>query len=119
MILPILKIIAAIASLLFGLVALWNPKRTAEAAFLKADSPNATAEIRAAWGGTFIGLGLAVLFLRTADAYMVFGIAYAATALVRLITWAFDRKLINRTVIFVLIFEIISALIFILPEGLF
>jgi hypothetical protein len=115
----ILKIIAAVASLLFGLVALWNPKRTAETASLKADSPQGKAEIRASWGGMFLGLGLAALFLRSPDAYMVFGIAYAATAAVRLGTWLLDRKLINQTVLFVLGFEIISAIIFMLPEGLF
>src|SRR5690606_27998195 len=119
MILSILKIIAAIASLLFGIVALWNPKQTAESAFLKADSPNGKAEIRASWGGMFIGLAIAVLFLRTQDAFMVFGIAYAATAAVRLGTWALDRNLVNRMVLIILGFEIISAILFILPEGLF
>lgn len=119
MILSILKIIAALASLLFGIVALLNPKRTAESAFLKTDGAKGEAEIRASWGGTFIGLGLATLLLRTGDAYMLFGIAYAVTALVRLGTWALDRSLINRTVIFIFVFEILSAVIFMLPEGLF
>jgi hypothetical protein len=115
----ILKIIAALTSLLFGLVALWNPKRTAESAFLKAETANGEAEIRASWGGTFLGLGLAALFLRDPEAYMLFGIAYAVTAAVRLISWALNRQLINRTVLFILVFEIISAVIFMLPEGLF
>lgn len=117
--LAIIKIIVAAASLLFGLVALWNPKRTAESAFLKADTANGEAEIRASWGGTFLGLGLAALLLRDPEAYMLFGIAYAVTAGVRLVTWALNRNLVNRTVLIIFGFEVISAVVFMLPEGLF
>ncbi|MGB7340972.1 MAG: DUF4345 family protein [Phototrophicaceae bacterium] len=115
----ILKTVAAVASILFGIVALIIPKRTAEAAALKADTPEGQSEIRASWGGLFIGLGIAVLYLGSEDAYAVFGIAYAITALVRSATWALDRSLVNRTSAVIMGFEVISAIIFALPAELF
>lgn len=115
----IIRIIAAVASIIFGVVALIIPKRTAESAFLKADTAEGQAEIRASWGGIFIGLGIAVLYLNTDDAYFVFGIAYAITALVRSGTWLRDKSLINRNSAIIMGFEIISAVIFALPGDLF
>jgi len=115
----ILKMIAAGASILFGIFALVVPKRTADAAALKADTPEGQAEIRASWGGLFIGLGIAVLYLGTDDAYSVFGIAYAITALVRAATWVQNRSLVNRTSAIIMGFEIVSAIIFAIPGDLF
>jgi len=117
-VIPTLKFIAALASVLFGIIALIQPQRTAEAASLTADTPAGIAEIRASWGGLFIGLGVAVLFLRSYDAYLVFASAYMLTALVRMMTWAIDNSIITRTAIIILCFEIISVIIFVLPEGL-
>lgn len=115
----ILKLIAAIANILFGIVALIFPKRVASAAFIKAESSEGQAEIRASWGGLFIGLGVAVIFLGSDDAYFVFGIAYAITTLVRSVTWVMDRSIINRTAIIIMGFEVISAIIFAIPSSLF
>ncbi|MGJ3238266.1 MAG: hypothetical protein ACFE0Q_06130 [Anaerolineae bacterium] len=115
----LLRMIAAGASILFGILALIMPKRTAKAAALQVDTPAGQAEIRASWGGLFIGLGIAVLYLGTDDAYFVFGIAYAITALVRAATWLHNRALITRASAIIMGFEIISAIIFALPEGLF
>ncbi|MEO1288374.1 MAG: DUF4345 family protein [Chloroflexota bacterium] len=115
----IIRIVAAVASILFGVVALIIPKRTAEAAHLKVDTPEGQAEIRASWGGLFIGLGVTVIYLDSDVAYSVFGIAYAVTALVRAINWAIDRSLVNRTSAIIMGFEVISAIIFALPAELF
>ena len=112
--LDILKIIAALASAAFGLMALWQPGRVAALAFLQAETAAARAEIRASWGGLFLGLGVAVLLLNTPEAFRVFGIAYAVTAAVRLIGFALDRSTINRNTLVIAAFEIISAVIFLL-----
>lgn len=115
----ILKLIAAGATILFGIVALIIPKRTAASAFIKAESKEGQAEIRASWGGMFIGLGIAVIFLGSDDAYFVVGIAYAITALARSITWVRDKSIINRNSMVIMGFEVISAIIFALPSELF
>lgn len=115
----IIRIIAAVASIIFGIVALLIPERIADLFSLKADTAEGQAEIRASWGGTFIGLGIAVLYLNTDDAYFVFGIAYAIMALVRSGNWLRDKSLINRTSALIIGFEIISAIIFALPGDIF
>ena len=112
-----LKIGAAIGNIIFGIVTLAFPKRIAEATALNADTPEAKSEIRTTWGGLFIGLGVAVIFLGSDDAYFVFGIAYAIAALVRAITWVFDRAIINRMTLFIIATEIIFAVIFALPTA--
>lgn len=114
-ILGYIRLTAALASVIFGVVALIFPEQTAKAAFLKADTKKGEAEIRASWGGFYIGLGLAVIFLDAEDAYFAFGIAYAITALVRAGTWLRDRKLINRNSAIIMAFEVISAIIFAIP----
>lgn len=113
-----LKRIIALASVIFGIVALLRPQQTANAAFLGADTPRVAAEIRASWGGMFIGLGIAVILIGSYDAYLVFGIAYGLTALVRIVTWLMDSSIISRQAIIILVFEIVSAIVFVLPENL-
>ncbi|MEO1162246.1 MAG: DUF4345 family protein [Chloroflexota bacterium] len=116
---PTLKNLTALASVIFGIVALFQPQATASAASLKADTAKGIAEIRASWGGLFIGLGLAVIIIGTPEAFQVFAAAYAMTAIVRLITWVLDTSIISRTGIIILTFEVVSAIIFALPEGAF
>jgi len=116
-IVEILKLVMVLLTGLFGIAALLQPQRVAESAFLGAGTANGAAEIRASWGGLFLGLAAAVLLLRSPDAYLVLGISYAGIALVRVINWGINRTLINRTVIFILIFEIVSAVILLLPES--
>ena len=119
LLIPTLKNLTALASIIFGIVALFRPQATADAAFLTADTARGKAEIRASWGGLFIGLGIAVIIIGTQDAFLVFASAYALTAIVRVITWLFDRSIISRAGIIILIFEVVSAVIFALPEGAF
>jgi len=111
----IIKVLVALASVIFGIVSLWRPVAVANAAFLDADTPRGRAEIRASWGGMFIGLGLIVIVLNSYDAYLVFAAAYAATALVRIIGAIQNPKLITRGFYIILAFEVISVIVFALP----
>lgn len=114
-ILNALKIITALASVVFGVVALLRPQTVAQSAFITADTPRGRGEIRASWGGLFIGLGVVVIILNTQAAYMVFGGAYAAAAIVRVFNAIAVPALLNRTFYIILAFEVISAIIFFLP----
>jgi hypothetical protein len=76
------------------------------------------AEIRASWGGLFLGLGLAALYLRTPDAYFVLGLSYGLTAGVRVVNLLLDRSVFHPVAINILAFEIVSAVIFLLPGDL-
>lgn len=114
----ILQVIAAIVTALFGLIALFRPQMLADAAGLNAESVRGAAEIRASWGGLFLGLGLAALYLRTPDAYFVLGLSYGLTAVVRIVNLLLDRRVFHPVVLNILAFEIVSAVIFLLPGDL-
>jgi uncharacterized membrane protein len=89
--LMILKIIAAIATIATGLLALIKPTAVYGFTGLKADSVRGISEIRSIFGGLFIGLGAAPLFLGT-TAYQMLGITYLAIAVARLFSIVFDKS---------------------------
>lgn len=114
----LLKLVFVLITGAFGLLAILQPVRVAQAALLSADTPHAAAEIRASWGGLFTGLALAALLLRSQDAYTVLGLAYLLVAAVRAGTWLLNRNLMNRAVWGFLLFEVVSAVVFLLPGNL-
>lgn len=90
-ILIILKIFAALATAATGVLALIKPKAAYGFTGLKAEGVRGVSEIRAIFGGLFIGLGAAPLFL-DASAYKMLGIGYLAIAAVRLFSIVFDKS---------------------------
>lgn len=90
--LEILKIVAAVLTIITGLVSLFIPRRLEGFTGLAAPGPRGVTEIRAVLGGTFIGLGLAPLLLGTPESYQVVGIAYLAIMVTRLIGILVDRS---------------------------
>ena len=75
----VLKVIAALATAATGLLALVKPSAAYGFTGLNASGVRGVSEIRAVFGGLFIGLGLAPLFLNPA-AYQMLGIGYLAIA---------------------------------------
>lgn len=109
-----LKIIASFASILFGVVAIIQPVMIANFAGLGASTARGIAEVRINWGGLFIALGLGAIALNTMPAYHLFGVGYGGLALMRLIEGVRDRALWDRGFVVTLLFEIASAVIFLL-----
>ncbi len=89
--LMVLKIIAALATAATGLLALVRPSVAYGFTGLNAEGARGVSEIRAVFGGLFIGLGLAPLFLG-ATAYTMLGVGYLAIAAVRLFSIVFDKS---------------------------
>jgi len=89
--LGILKIIAALATAATGLLVLVKPDAAYGFIGLTATGPRGISEMRAIFGGLFIALGIAPLFLG-ATAYRMLGIAYLAIAAVRLFSIFFDHS---------------------------
>ncbi len=87
----ILKIIAALATAVTGLLALVRPGAAYGFTGLNAAGPRGVSEIRAVFGGLFIGLGLAPFFLGSA-AYTMLGIGYLAIAAARTFSIVFDKS---------------------------
>ena len=94
-ILTILKIIAAIGTVGTGLLALLKPKSIDGFTGITATGPRGITEIRAIFGGLFIGLGAAAILLNVPAAYQMLGITYGAIAVVRVflhVSRPLDRK---------------------------
>jgi hypothetical protein len=90
-ILSILKIIAALATAATGLLAFVKPTSVYGFTGLKAEGPRGVSEVRAVFGGLFIGLGAAPLLLG-ASAYLMLGIGYLMIALARAFSIVFDKS---------------------------
>ena len=87
----VLKIIAALATAATGLLAFVKPATTYGFIGLNAIGVRGVSEIRSIFGGLFIGLGLAPLFLGT-PAYQMLGIGYLAIAVARTFSIVFDKS---------------------------
>ena len=90
-ILWVLKIIAAVATIATGLLALIKPAAAFGFIGLRADGARGISEIRSIFGGLFIALGVVPLILGTV-AYQVLGIGYLAIAAARAFSIVFDRS---------------------------
>jgi hypothetical protein len=89
--LTVLKIIAALATVATGLLVFIKPSAAYGFTGLNANGVRGVSEMRAIFGGLFIGLGVAPLFLG-AIAYQMLGIAYLAIAVARLISIVVDKS---------------------------
>lgn len=89
--LMVLKIIAALVTVATGLLALVKPGAVYGFTGLNAAGPRGVSEIRAIFGGLFIGLGLAPFFLGE-TAYVMLGIGYLAIAAARAFSIVFDKS---------------------------
>ncbi len=112
-ILEILKILAAIATILTGMVSLFWPLRVRGFTGLDVDGGRGVTEIRAILGGFFIGLGAAVLILNDPAAYQTLGIAYIVVGVIRTISMFVDKSVVRSNIISVAA-EVILGLILIL-----
>jgi len=113
MILQILKIIAAIATIATGVISAVGPQSVTGFTGLSAPGPRGITEIRAVLGGAFIGLGLALLILKTPAAYRTVGIMYLAIAVIRAVSIVIDKSAVQSNIIS-LVVEIVFGVILVL-----
>ena len=106
----VLKIIAAVATAATGLLAFVKPAATYGFIGLNPNGVRGVSEIRAIFGGLFIALGLAPLFLGEA-AYQMLGIGYAAIAAARAISMVFDKSYAQSNLISLIIEIIFGAIL--------
>lgn len=106
----ILKIIAALATVATGLLAFVKPTATYGFIGLNANGVRGVSEIRAIFGGLFIGLGLAPLLLG-ATAYQMLGIGYLAIAVARTFSIVFDKSYAQSNIISLVIEIVLGAIL--------
>ncbi len=112
MVLTVLKIIASIATAATGLMALVKPDAVYGFTGLTATGARGISEIRAIFGGLFIAMGIAPLFLR-AQGFRMLGIAYLAIAVARLFSMFFDKSFDSSNIIS-LVIEIVLGVILVI-----
>lgn len=78
--------------LLIGVVALLIPARVAAELSLQPLGKLGLSEVRATFGGIFLGLGIAMLLLNRADTYTVVAAGWFGAAIARLISIVIDRE---------------------------
>lgn len=117
MLINILKIAAAIGTILVGGISMFNP--TGIKSFTGLDvsgNPRATTEVRSILGAIFVGLGLAPLIWRgmAEPMYLMLGFTYLVVAVVRSISMFVDGSVVQSNIISV-VSEVIFGLIFVWP----
>jgi hypothetical protein len=112
-ILQILKIVAAVGTIIAGLPALIRPPSVYGFTGLSVLGVRGTSEIRAILGGLLIGIGAAPLILSKPAAYQTLGIAYLAIAVARLFSILVDRSYASSNLISLAV-EIVFGVILVL-----
>jgi hypothetical protein len=108
----ILKIIAALVTAAKGLLAFFKPSATYGFIGLNANGVRGVSEIRAIFGGLFIGLGIAPLFLGE-TAFLMLGVGYLAIAAARAFSIVFDKSYAQSNLIS-LVTEIVLGVLLII-----
>ena len=111
MVIQILQIIAAVGTILTGLVSLFKPESVTGFTGLRPEGGRGITEIRAVLGGFFIALGAAPLLLNSPIAYMMLGIAYLVVALVRGISMFVDKSISQSNIISLIVEIILGAIL--------
>lgn len=114
MIIHILQIIAAIATILTGLYSLIKPTAITGFTGLQPVGGRGITEIRSILGGVFIALGAVPLALNAPVAYMMLGITYLVIALVRGVSILIDKSAVSSNIIS-LVVEIVFGIILVIP----
>ena len=112
-ILQILKILAAVSTIVIGLVSLLRPKSVEGFTGLHAPGPRGVTEIRAIMGAFFVGLGLMPLILQVPETYQMLGYTYLLVGLVRAVSMFVDHSVEQSNTISV-ISEVILGVILVL-----
>ena len=92
--LPILKLIAALATVATGIYALVAPLKVRGFTGLELPGGRGITEVRSVLGGFFIALGAAPLIFGSKDMYLMLGIAYLGVGAVRAISMFVEYSVI-------------------------
>ena len=110
--LMILQIIAAVATAATGLLALVKPTAVYGFTGLTAPGVRGISEIRSIFGGLFIALGIAPLFLGT-PGFQMLGYCYLAIAAARILSVFLDKST-DKSNLISLAIEVVFGLILVI-----
>jgi hypothetical protein len=103
--------IGAAISIVAGLLGLMWPAHVSRTIGLEIPGRLGTAEVRATYGGLFIGMGIAVVLVASRDAALVLGAAWAGAFIARAVSFVIDRSRSRENVAGLVIEGTIAALL--------
>ena len=84
--------IGALISMAVGILGLLWPHTVSRVIGIQIPGRLGLSEVRATYGGLFVGAGLAVILVRSHGAAIVLGAAWAGAFFARLMSFVFDRS---------------------------
>jgi hypothetical protein len=99
MIVEVLRWIVILGTFATGIIALFKPGSVLGFIGFEGIGGRGLTEVRAIFGGLFIGLAAAPLILNQPAAFQMLGIAYLAIGIVRLPAMFVDRSVVNSNLI--------------------
>lgn len=84
--------LGAAISIAAGILGLLRPRAVSRVIGIQIPGRLGLSEVRATYGGLFIGAGLAVVLIGSRNAALVLGAAWAGAFLARLLSFVFDRS---------------------------
>lgn len=111
----ILDILAALINIGFGVFTLLQPERVAFASGFKLTKRGET-ELRIAFGGYFIGMGMAIILLSDPVASRAIGMAWLMAGVVRMIEYIYGKRaeIVDQSFYAFWAFEVIVGVVLIL-----
>ena len=107
----VLGYVGAIISIIAGCLGLFWPKQVSRSIGLQIPGRLGTSEVRATYGGLFIGAGLAVALIASSDAALVLGAAWAGAFIARAISFVIDKSHSKENVAGLVIEGVMAALL--------
>lgn len=89
---PWLNLVGTLLTLSLGLLGFIAPHATSRLVGIKLDDPRGVSEIRATYGGLFIGLGAIALYEHDPTVYCAIGWGWMGAALARLFSLVIDQQ---------------------------
>jgi hypothetical protein len=103
--------IGATFSIIAGFLGLIWPRQVSQTIGLQVPGRLGTSEVRATYGGLFIGAGLSVVFIASSDAALVLGAAWAGAFVARAISFIIDKSRTKENVAGLVIESVMAILL--------
>ena len=94
-----------------GCLGLVWPKQVSRTIGLQIPGRLGTSEVRATYGGLFVGAGLAVTLIASSDAALVLGAAWAGAFIARAVSFVIDKSRTKENIAGLLIEAVMAVLL--------
>ncbi|XOB93783.1 DUF4345 family protein [Pseudomonadota bacterium 24LQ007] len=94
----LIPLLGAVCTLALGILGLVAPRKVADLVGVAPEGALGLSEIRATYGGIFIGLGAACLSFQQSEVYVAVGLAWLLAAVSRIVSIFLDQAYSSKNV---------------------